>query len=250
MKNNSTVRWPNQALAVSASGRQGRFASALRPERSEAREHAVDVSARCHDDCDEGFLAFENDVTANRNGSKCDGMRFSNHTNGDEKCSVWRALVILGVVALYSTTAWAADPILPDRQLTPGAVLTTDTARVCEKGYSKTVRHTSGKLKARIYAEYGLNRRSGHYEIDHLIPLSVGGADVAANLWPESYDTSPWNAYVKDRLELKLHKLVCDGSLDIAEAQQAFTGNWIESYKRFCPTEADCPAYRERRDGE
>ena len=55
-------------------------------------------------------------------------------------------------------------------------------------GYARSVRHTSGKLKAFIYREYGVNRRGGHYEIDHLIPLGLGGADVAANLWPEPRD--------------------------------------------------------------
>src|SRR3954470_1652642 len=82
----------------------------------------------------------------------------------------------------------AADlPILPDLKLTPGAILTTDAATVCQSGYSKSVRHTSGKLKASIYREYGLDRAVSHFEVDHLISLELGGADVAANLWPQSY---------------------------------------------------------------
>jgi len=32
-------------------------------------------------------------------------------------------------------------PIRPDPKLTPGAVLTTDGAAVCQPGYSKSVRH-------------------------------------------------------------------------------------------------------------
>jgi hypothetical protein len=139
--------------------------------------------------------------------------------------------------------AFADDPILPDPKLTPGAVLTTDTGRVCEKGYSRTVRHTSGKLKARIYREYGIDKHAGHYEIDHLIPLSLGGADTAENLWPQSYDTEPWNAGVKDRLELKLYELVCLDGFDIREAQQAIAEDWIKAYRRFCPSYDDCPTY-------
>jgi hypothetical protein len=142
----------------------------------------------------------------------------------------------------------ADDPILPDPTLTPGAVRSTDTDEICQPGYSKTVRHTSGKLKAKIYREYGIDRHAGHYEIDHLIPLGIGGADLPENLWPQSYDTDPWNASVKDRLELKLHTLVCKQGMDIKEAQKAIAENWIDAYRRFCPTEEECPSYRRHRD--
>jgi hypothetical protein len=58
---------------------------------------------------------------------------------------------------------------LPDRALTPGAVLPVDAATVCTPGYAKSVRHVSGKVKAEVYAEYGIvSHRSGEYEIDNL----------------------------------------------------------------------------------
>lgn len=143
-----------------------------------------------------------------------------------------------------SFPAFAADPILPDTSLTPGAVLTTDVARVCQPDYSKSVRHTSSKLKEEIYREYHLHKGTGHYEIDHLIPLGLGGADVKENLWPESYHSRTWNAHTKDRLEWKLHRMVCAQEIDIKEAQQAFAANWITSFQHFCPTDDDCPSYK------
>jgi hypothetical protein len=39
------------------------------------------------------------------------------------------------------------------------------------------------------------------------------------------------NAQVKDRLEGKLHELVCTGQLDLKTAQDAIASNWIEAYK-------------------
>lgn len=30
------------------------------------------------------------------------------------------------------------------------------------------------------------------------------------HLWPEGYDTMPWSAHVNDKLEDKLHAIVCD----------------------------------------
>ena len=41
------------------------------------------------------------------------------------------------------TAAIAADPVVPDPKLTPGAVVTTDVTAICQPGYSRSVRHTS-----------------------------------------------------------------------------------------------------------
>jgi hypothetical protein len=130
---------------------------------------------------------------------------------------------LVPLLAALGTALPAADlPIRPDPKLTP--VLTTDAATVCKPGYAKTARHTSGKLKEQVYRAYGITkeqRASGtHFEIDHLISLELGGADVPENLWPQSYDTLPWNAHVKDKLEERLHALVCAGKMPLKQAQR------------------------------
>ena len=140
-------------------------------------------------------------------------------------------------LALFAATALAGDPIRPDPRLTPGEVATTDVSMICQPGYSKSIRHTSGQLKAFIYREYHLDRRQGHYEIDHLIPLGIGGADVAANLWPQSYGTTPWNAAVKDQLEDHLHREVCAGRIPIDRAQQEIAQDWIAAYQKYFGSE-------------
>lgn len=139
----------------------------------------------------------------------------------------------LAIVALSATVTFAADPALPNPKLTPGAVLTTDAAVICQPGYSRSVRHTSGSLKHRIYLEYRIIQKIGRFEIDHLIPLSIGGADTRENLWPESHDTKPWNADVKDRLENYLHAEVCAGRVPLADAQEAVAADWIAAYRKY-----------------
>jgi hypothetical protein len=38
---------------------------------------------------------------------------------------------------------------------------------------------------------------------------------------------------VKDRLEERLHELVCAGKLDLPTAQRDIAVNWIDAYKKY-----------------
>jgi hypothetical protein len=91
---------------------------------------------------------------------------------------------------------------------------------ICVTGYTRRVRPTqavTNRIKLERMRAYGLAGSPSLYELDHLIPLELGGApDDVRNLWPE-----PWPAAnVKDRLENRLHALVCTHRLSLLEAQQ------------------------------
>jgi hypothetical protein len=153
---------------------------------------------------------------------------------------------LFSYLELEPVSALAAGPIRPDPKLTPGEVLITDVETVCAANYSRSLHHTSETLINEVYASYRIERSSGHYAIDHLIPRNIGGADTAANMWPQPKDTARWNTKTKSRLNLKLHDLVCDGKLDITEAQHALIVDWTQAYQRFCPGEIDCTTATER----
>lgn len=137
-------------------------------------------------------------------------------------------LLFLAPVALAQQPA----PIVSDPKLTPGDSFAVTVQDLCVPGYTKKVRNVPAEMKREVYEEYGVTSHGpGDYEIDHLIPLELGGSNSIKNLWPESHRTSPWNAQVKDRLEDKLHALVCGGQLDLKTAQQAIASDWIEAYK-------------------
>ena len=89
-------------------------------------------------------------------------------------------------------------------------------------------------LKKKQIATYGYSDIDPrHYEEDHLIPLSIGGnPSDPLNLWPQPR-ISEWNAEKKDILELKLYKLVCDGTVSLDEARREISSNWIETYKLY-----------------
>ncbi|MGH7590307.1 MAG: HNH endonuclease [Gemmatimonadales bacterium] len=122
--------------------------------------------------------------------------------------------------------------LLPDSIVTPGAVLTTDTAKICHPGYAKSVRHVSGRTKHQAYILYGATKApSICCEVDHLISLELGGSNDLANLWPEPYQPTP-GSYEKDKLENWLHAEVCAGKIPIEEAQREIAGDWFAVYER------------------
>jgi hypothetical protein len=145
------------------------------------------------------------------------------------------SLVRLLALALLAGSAFAqalaVRLALPDHRLTPGATVPgVSVSQVCIVGYSRTVRDVPITLKREVYRRYGLVYVKGTREVDHLIPLSIGGSNAIENLWPEDF-AGEWNARVKDDLEYRLHNMVCRGELSLQDAQRMIAANWIEAYK-------------------
>jgi hypothetical protein len=75
-------------------------------------------------------------------------------------------------------------------------------------------------------------------EYDHLVPLEIGGAvNDPRNLWPEpNYQGVSPDSYVlnpKDKLEDRLHDLVCSGEMPLGEAQRGIARDWVGAYRRY-----------------
>ena len=154
-----------------------------------------------------------------------------------------KVLVPLLFLAFSGISLLADSPIRPDPKLTPGAVLEVTKEDICTPGYSKKVRDVPMEVRRQVYAEYRIaSHEPGEYEVDHLISLELGGSNSIKNLWPESYKTQPWNARVKDRLENKLHSMVCNGEIDLKTAQQEIALDWIAAYKKYVGPEPGAAA--------
>src|SRR5260370_42458981 len=70
-------------------------------------------------------------------------------------------------------------PILPDANMTPGDAFDVTAQDICTYGYARKVRNVPPEMKREVYREYGIiSHGPGDYEIDHLIPLELGGAKL------------------------------------------------------------------------
>ncbi len=125
---------------------------------------------------------------------------------------------------------------IPDSRLTPGATLLVNRVAVCSQSNVKN-KPVPSALQRKVFEEYGMTGVDPRaYEVDYLVTPALGGADDIHNLWPHSYSATAWNAQVKDRLEDRLRGMVCDGSLDLTEAQREIASNWIAAYKKYFHT--------------
>lgn len=122
------------------------------------------------------------------------------------------------------TSGCRAHGQLPDPGCTPGSIITQATlSRICVAGYTHAVRDVPDALKQKVYAEYGItSKRAGHYEVDHLVPLELGGSNSIANLWPQ---IAPGYGE-KDHVENELHNAACSSSIALRAAQTGIARDW------------------------
>lgn len=114
--------------------------------------------------------------------------------------------------------------------LTPGAVRPLTKEQICAIHWRFDHRHVTEKMKQQVVAAYGIPWADhGHYEIDHLVPRNLGGADSVLNLWPmccieHGKITGP--AHEKDVLEVRVGKWLCAGRISLEAAQEIFPNTY------------------------
>ena len=133
------------------------------------------------------------------------------------------------LIALLSPAMILAPAAPQERAPVPGEVdtrVTHSTIRttICEHGYTAKVRPPRkfiDAIKRRLVN--GLPGSSQDYELDHLIPLGLGGHPTSANnLWLQAWP----EAASKDRDELRLHREVCAGRMTLEQPQHDMLATW------------------------
>ncbi len=148
--------------------------------------------------------------------------------------------------------------MLPDPASTPGATnpavsQATIGQTICVSGWTATVRPPesyTNRIKILeagaggfvvyqgfSYAVHGFHLADaslGHYELDHFIPLELGGSPADPhNLWMEPYEAPKGTALLgtssqtKDKVENAAKVAVCAGRVALADAQRQMQVNWF-----------------------
>lgn len=146
---------------------------------------------------------------------------------------------LLGAVALHAPNHIGPAYLYPTSHLTPGVVATDSfadlTAVIGGQTYSMAHRNTSDALKKEVRAEYP--QCPAQQEIDHFVPLALGGADVLGNLWCQPA-INQWNGkdygyHTKDKLESYLIIMVKAGTLAPNVAQTCILSDWVACYQKY-----------------
>ena len=140
----------------------------------------------------------------------------------------WRTLMALAAfwpsLAIADNQRGALDP-----RVTQNNIQQT----ICRRGWVRSVRPTaefSNSIKRWMMVEQGWENPAD-VELDHRVPLELGGAarDLK-NLWLQPL-RGPWNVRCKDALAVELSKAVCKGDAKLADAQDEIRKDWRASYR-------------------
>lgn len=132
-------------------------------------------------------------------------------------------LIALCLLASCHVTAQTTNPAVMQENL---------KSTVCARGWSASVRPTvkyTNAIKRRLMAQAGVSyAERSNYELDHLIPIGMGGASKD----PANLSLQPWGgptgARAKDVVELRMHRLVCSERVTLAAGQACFRDNWMK----------------------
>lgn len=140
---------------------------------------------------------------------------------------------------------------MPDLKCTPGAVNPGLSLDVLKNPNFRTgcVRNdtTTEHDKAQTYNWYSIPHPADNQgenqtcELDHLVPLYLGGADTLDNIWPQcgpdgvALDDRYFKE--KDKVEFYLGQQVREGNIGLAEAQRGIASDWtqyLSKAEEFC----------------
>ena len=160
------------------------------------------------------------------------------------------SVALLVVLVRFVRPVGLAEPTFPPRTeslpvslLTPGAIADITAADLCS-GAAPRRTGVPAAVRQQVLRQYRMEHvPASEYELDYLITPELGGVADARNLWPERYESGPWNAHIKDDLERLLSRQVCSGSIDLAHAQHEIASNWIDAYKKHFNTDRPIPRH-------
>jgi len=111
---------------------------------------------------------------------------------------------------------------------------------ICRPGYARAARPAyaiTGPLKRRMMDAQHPGEPMADYELDHLIPISIGGAPLdRRDLWLQPRRGNA-NARDKNILAYVLWRLVCTHQMPLDIAQREIRRDWMRAYEVYATPE-------------
>ena len=128
-------------------------------------------------------------------------------------------------------TSGAVDPVITQDNI---------DETICRPGYARSARPAysiTGPLKRRMMNAPHPGERMADYELDHLIPISIGGAPLnSRDLWLQPRQGRA-NAGDKNVLAYVLWRLVCTHQVPLETAQREISRDWTRAYQLYATPE-------------
>jgi hypothetical protein len=109
---------------------------------------------------------------------------------------------------------------------------------ICVPGWSQIERKKLGSraetLKKQAMAAANIPwSKSSLYELDHDASIEDGGSPTdPRNLSLQPY-FGPRNAHDKDKVEDRIHALICSGKISLNQGFGELTSNWVAAYRKY-----------------
>ena len=118
----------------------------------------------------------------------------------------------------------------PSNYKTPGATARVKMEQLCAPDFAASLKPASDWQRNQALERYGLRPEGFSGELDHLVPVSLGGSNDPDNLWP-FHASGVFTLEAKQALASKLLGMVCARKLSLKDAQDAFRKDWTLAYQ-------------------
>lgn len=138
----------------------------------------------------------------------------------------------IGVAAACALAIPAVSMAQLPMYKTPGATQKVKIEQICAADFEASAKPVAGWQRAEALVRYGLRPEDFKGELDHLVPVALGGSNDPDNLWP-FHGSGEMTLEAKQTLAAKLHEMVCGGKISLKDAQDAFKKDWTKAYKQY-----------------
>jgi hypothetical protein len=122
---------------------------------------------------------------------------------------------------------------VPRRTLTPGAVTPSSANTICNLPHRLPVPQIPISIQNAVFRAYGYLAPAVQkkYILDLLVPVSLGGSEVQANIWPAAIRGTGF--FQKNQLDHILKDMVCRRSVTLVQAQHALETDWYAAWLKY-----------------